>query len=467
MSPNAHRIDQLRSEIQSEPVFYVRRNRLTRKHESQGTEPSGFLSKDEAAAFWRRTSPLPFPSRLRQSPPSLQNSLDRLGPLKKDVSDLVLLHLFSDCHSTTHVSMFGVQPHPVFRVRTKQPVVSATTSKDNVSGSRSTNNKTEQPFGTKAQLAFLIRNKVLPKSDNPSFKDMFPSTDLPHISFVNGLPKCNKSTFNQLLISKLRASKTSLGLKSTDRLSRDIVVHVSRLIDKALVSAFKDKKSGKSKTFSPTSGSSSSPRPSQEPASEKISHDESHRKPKKEKKKKTLTNVEVPLTSRFTSAEFSDSPMLIQPTFEEVQPSHPASPPPVLRNTFFEPEQSLSHLRPDRAKLMYDVHRRLNSCQNDRMPLTPALRASLGSLGFGYFFSIIRSSETVSIQDIQFAFDCFVRLVNYDGPFRPHGVSYENAPSHDSVEDDLLPFYRDRSLSGLQRACDTLEILVMEIRSLE
>jgi hypothetical protein len=297
------------------------------------TEPSPFLSKDEAAKFWAHLNPTPFPKALRSEGKSCSNTLDTIGPLKKDIKDIVLLHLFSSAHSTSHVTMFGPEAHPVFRTRTIQPSVNATDSKDNDASVKpprpSPPSPKKQPKGTRAQLALLVESKVIPKSDHPSFQEMFPSTDLPHVNMINGLPKCKKSTFNALLISKLRAAKSCLKLKSTDRLPKAIVLHISRLIDLSIVNRLNDLKTKiKAKT---------QPAPKQK------------KKQQKKKQKKTTRVVEF-ISATSTGPETSvppPQPTLPQPTRNTVAEQTPITP--------IDPH-SIAHLSLNDVKLIQSIY---------------------------------------------------------------------------------------------------------------
>jgi hypothetical protein len=237
------KINQFQSPIvTSTTLFYVKTAKST--SDSQ-ISPSGFCSSNEAAAFWKNLNPTSFPSKLRNQGPSVETIVRKVGPLKSDVSDIVLTVMFSDVLTTSHPSMFGPNAHPVLRKRSNQPSVKAADSKDNEAKPKT--NISKPIKGAKATIAALVSNKIIPKSTNPSFKEMFPATDLPHIHLLNGLPKVNKAIFNSLLISKLRAAKTNLKLTSSDRLDSDVVKHISRLIDKSLVSALNTKKEVKDK----------------------------------------------------------------------------------------------------------------------------------------------------------------------------------------------------------------------------
>jgi hypothetical protein len=203
-----------------------------------------YLSDAQAKLFWKSVNPTPFPKEKRTPFPQvgyLINSVNSLGQLKQDLKDLVLLQLYSGTCLTSHPSMIGRQRHEFFRTRTsysKQPEKTASPSKDNQAKKDTPTNRPPAskpaPKG-KAAIAAIIEAKVIPDAsnlDHTSFSTTFPGTTFPHLSLLNGLPKCNKATFNSLLTSKLRAAKKVLGLKATDRLEKELVLFVSRRIDK-------------------------------------------------------------------------------------------------------------------------------------------------------------------------------------------------------------------------------------------
>jgi len=327
----------------SELKFFSSSKRYLKSFESKEKEASGFLSIEEAKAFWKELSPSPFPSKLRSSGKSLQNILDSAGPLKKDVTDMVLTTIFSDVFSSTHQSMFGPNAHNVFRTRSTQPAPNADASKDNAPAPK-TITPPKQPQGTKAILAFLVGKGVLPKSDHPVFTEMFPSTDLPHLTFVNGLPKCNRSVFNSLLVSRRRACKTALKYKSTDRLSHDIVRHVSRLIDSAMVNAFNDKKKKKEKkTKTSPPNPAKNTKPAQEPSP--VQTPPKALKAKKEKKSKTAKKS-VQFVSASTPEQSSVPPMFEPlPTIVEKEvPILAATIPAFLDQFFWSGPNGFQHL---------------------------------------------------------------------------------------------------------------------------
>jgi len=265
--------------ITSASLFHVKKQAT----KAEDLSPSGFCSPAESAAFWKNLNPTPFPSKLRQQGPSVFTLASKVGPLKSDAADMCLTVLFSDLLTTTHPSMFGPYAHPVLRKRSKQPVTNAATSKDNVPPKKTTSTST--PKGTRAQIARLVQTRVIPKSDNQiSFSAMFPSTDLPHVNLVNGLPRINKAIFNSLLISKLRAAKTALNLPSKERISNDIVSHISRLMDKAIITALNSKKTKEEKRPAASNKAATTPKLPKEPTAQP--------NPRSPKGKKTKKNVE-------------------------------------------------------------------------------------------------------------------------------------------------------------------------------
>jgi len=214
-------------------------------------EKAEFLTDSEASKFWKDLKPTSFPAKLKSTPPSVFTLAAKIGPLRKDVQDIVLATMFSNLYDVSHVSQVEWKPYHHFRVRKTQPQASAASKKDN-SATQKVNPPTKDsvkadvkptnPKGKNAQVAVLVRAKIIPKHDNILFEDMFPKTDLPRISLINGLPKCNKSTFNSLLFSKIRSAKSELKLKPTDRLPKDVVVHISRLIHDALRNSLNQRK---------------------------------------------------------------------------------------------------------------------------------------------------------------------------------------------------------------------------------
>lgn len=202
-------------------------------------DPTAQTSKNDESPSFPREKRTPFPQV-----GYLFNEVNSLSQLKQDVKDLVLLANFSDVATTSHATLFGRNRHSFLRTRSsykKQPDEDVSSSKDNSDSKKATTNNKTKPatppavIKGKAAIAALIDAKILIKASNlehTSFETAFPGTTFPHLSMINGLPKCNRSTFNSLLISKLRAAKKVLGLKPTDRLSNEIVTFISRQIDK-------------------------------------------------------------------------------------------------------------------------------------------------------------------------------------------------------------------------------------------
>lgn len=196
-----------------------------------------------ASEFTELFNPTPFPSKLRVPFPQvgyLNNVVNSTSQLKSDVKLLVINHLFCDVNLTSHQSMV-TQPRTFqdfFRIRQKQPSVSATAKSDNPDESKKTTNPTKvstKQLGPKEQIASLILAKVLPKQANvteSSFDQVFPNTTLGYVHLVNGTAKLSRSLFNALLLSKLRAAKTYLKLDHREKLHKDVVLHISRLISK-------------------------------------------------------------------------------------------------------------------------------------------------------------------------------------------------------------------------------------------
>jgi hypothetical protein len=277
----------------------------------------------------------------------ISNLVNRTGPLKKDLADLVLMHLFSNVHLTCHQTMIGKKPQADFatalffdkahalpahayRTRKIQPSVNATDSKDNSPNVSNTKPSPKTIPKGKAAIAALVAAKVLPATatlDHTSFKTAFPGTTFPHISMLNGLPKCNKATFNSLLVSKLRAAKTELKLKSTDRLDKTIVIHVSRLIDRMFSLELKHRttqakeKSKKNPTPSLSLKTPSSP------------------KKKTPKQKKTASSTIAPVAPRVIS--FQSGSKIQEIEEPKVQPAQEQEPPTQLPQPHAE---SIAHL---------------------------------------------------------------------------------------------------------------------------
>jgi len=80
---------------------------------------------------------------------------------------------------------------------------------------------------------------------------MFPSTNLPHVNLVNGLPKINRSLFNSLLVSKIRSCRTALNLPASARLHESIVKHICRLMDLAISAKLTAKQNERRKPLTP------------------------------------------------------------------------------------------------------------------------------------------------------------------------------------------------------------------------
>jgi len=388
--------------VTSSTLFHVKK--VTMNPDAQ-TSPSGFCSPAEAAAFWKNINSTPFPSKLRQQGSSLDTLVNKVGPLKSDVSDIVLTVMFSDVFTTTHQTMFGPNAHPVLRKRSTQPIVNATFSKDNEAKPKT--NTSKPIHGTKATIAALVSNKVLPKSTNPVFKEMFPATDLPHVNLVNGLPKVNKAIFNSLLISKLRAAKSCLKLKSTERLEADVVKHVSRLIDKSIISALNDKKNKKD----------------MKPATAKATTSKPASKPAKKQKRRTV---------EFVTASAPDT------TTPEVKPQPKADPPaPKPTSTLSTTDLSLSLI--DEARVRSLVEKTTFNSLTDReleslRSLDPdQANAHLYVPIEHYEHVISRLAPSVLIQCVRFAnpghsenFPRTTDLVN--GFLCPPTSEYDNSP---------------------------------------
>jgi len=143
----------------------------------------------------------------------------------------------------------------------KQPVESASTSKDNQElensakpqslfrkGIEAAKAASNQPKGYRAMLSALVESKHLPKSATVTFKDMFPGTTLPHVNLVNGQPRIDRSIYNDVLTSHLRKCKKILVIPSKTQLPKELVAHIRHLMDKALVSELKSKIDNKGST---------------------------------------------------------------------------------------------------------------------------------------------------------------------------------------------------------------------------
>jgi hypothetical protein len=440
--------------VKEGPRFFVK---AKKQMTSEKDEP-GFLSQKEAEAFWKKTNPQPFPKKLRSSPRSAETIIASLGPLKKDVSDLVLTTLFSDVFQTAHASMYGSEAHHVFRMRTTQPSGNAPDSKENPAAPK-TNKKIEQPTGTKSQLAFLIRKGILPKSDNPVFTEMFPGTDLPHLHFVNGLPRANKTTFNALLVSRLRACKTALALKATDRLSKDLVVHVSRLIDKSMIKCYNDKKMKK------TAPKVSSPRP----PTTKDSTSAVQVKDVKPKKKNVKKEKETPRSIDFVSST-TPTPDPQQPSTSTLEVKYEPAPPsqqPIGFASF-----STAHLTPNDVLERHRMHQKLWSYfsgpNKGRQRLTQTEKQILAKLSLGFIFQCMPSGvcDSDPLECIANATrilssalnDKLVPFINNDDLI--------SIPQNFVDSSDFYDLYRSTATARIDSFVQTLEIAVMELRSI-
>jgi hypothetical protein len=302
---------------------------------SKPTDSSRFISDDKAKAFWKSLNPSEFPKQKRIPFPQvgyLINEVNALGQLKSDLKDLVLTHLFSSNHLTSHQLMTGPEKHSFIRTRVlhqKQPSETASSDSDNQKSKKlptSTSPASKPAPKGKAAIAALIEAKILIKAsnlDHTSFKTAFPGTTFPHLSMLNGLPKCNKATFNSLLTSKLRAAKKVLGLKPTDRLEADIVVFVSRQIDKMFILELNDRKAQrelKEKKKTQISKPQSTHSSAETPVA---------KKPKTKKQKKTVSRaIEFVSESKPTIEDLQKQIASLQLQLEEAKAQPAAISPP-------------------------------------------------------------------------------------------------------------------------------------------
>jgi len=179
------------------------------------------------------------------------NRMSTITELRPDCTHYVLSTLFSDVYLTSHQLMITPKPTTVkefdqvfFRRRQNQPILNdkthirektTPTPKKTTQRDVTTSNPT---YSVKRAIALLTKEGIMPKSSTigpTSFDDTFPNTTLGHVKFIQGFPKIEKTLFNSLLISRLRALKSKLHLNPKSSLDKKVILHISRLIDHMII----------------------------------------------------------------------------------------------------------------------------------------------------------------------------------------------------------------------------------------
>jgi hypothetical protein len=160
-----------------------------------------------------------------------EKDLARISHCADDVQNHLLMVMFSNVTLQSPVTNFSTKERHAFLSRKSAP----RSNKPTPAPSKSNLNKQL----TDGQIqSFLLRESLLySKKATLKFSSLYPSTSVPKITLVQGTPKIDRSLFNTLLISSLRASKSKLsesGLPVPKKFSKHLVLLFSRQICLAL-----------------------------------------------------------------------------------------------------------------------------------------------------------------------------------------------------------------------------------------
>lgn len=160
-----------------------------------------------------------------------EKDLARISHCADDLQNHLLMVMFSNITLQSPVTNFSTKERHAFLSRKSAP----RSNKQTPAPSKSMINKQL----TDGQIqSFLLRESLLySKKATPKFSSLYPSTSVPKITLVLGTPKIDRSLYNTLLISSLRASKSKLsesGLPVPKKFSKHLVLLFSRQICLAL-----------------------------------------------------------------------------------------------------------------------------------------------------------------------------------------------------------------------------------------
>lgn len=165
----------------------------------------------------------------------IEKDLARISHLREDTQEQVLLCLMSSVTYQSPIKYYSTKDvHPFLNIRKRSAPINTKAP------ARPPALKQHSPLKEGQLQSLALKEKLLFSKDNtPKFSTLFPSTDLPHVTLLNGLPKIDKATFNALLLSRIRAIKSAVrnaGHICPKQLPRFIIRAVSHMIDRSLKS---------------------------------------------------------------------------------------------------------------------------------------------------------------------------------------------------------------------------------------